>query len=608
MKTKSTFLTLFFSITLLTSCETIDILKPEKKSIEPSPETYRSINLGPVIGFEGSFGVHTWLGIPYTKAPKGDLRWRAPRKNEPWEKVYAALHHSSPCVQFQSAFTGSGLSKPGDIIGQEDCLYLNVYAPPVPSQLVPEGKESLPVMVWIHGGGNTTGMTSDYNPEKLVSSQRVIVVSVSYRLGLFGWLSHPDIRKQSDELDQSSNFGLLDQIAALQWVRDNIGFFGGNPNNITIFGESAGGQNVMALYVSPLSKGLFHKAISQSGGIGITTIEDAESIDRSNPKKRTNYKYQHKTTEEWIGSLKSLGVMKSDFGEDNLQELRSLSPHELLSIWDKEQAWDEEKQMARIIGDDIVIPSIGILEALRDKNLHANVPIILGINRDENKLFNLFDEELVTNILNLTFIVKDSFYYDLKSDYQSLAWRTNAVDTPADAIANSGYENVYTYRFDWDEQPKILGMDFSFMLGAAHGLEIPFVMGHFDMGRETAFLYNKKNEQGRFALSHIIMQYWAEFARNGYPGKGSKGEWEEWKQWPAGGTRSSRIMILDTPISGGPRMSESYVPQDKLVWLFDADSRSSKVKDKCSFLNDVYSWVDNWKETNQACLGGYSVQ
>ena len=128
MKTKSTFLTLFFSITLLTSCETIDILKPERKSIEPSPDTYRSINSGPVIGFEGSFGVHTWLGIPYAKAPKGDLRWRAPRKNEPWEKVYAALHHSSPCVQFQSAFTGSGLSKPGDIIGQEDCLYLNVYA------------------------------------------------------------------------------------------------------------------------------------------------------------------------------------------------------------------------------------------------------------------------------------------------------------------------------------------------------------------------------------------------------------------------------------------------------------------------------------------------
>ena len=146
------------------------------------------------------------------------------------------------------------------------------------------------------------------------------------------------------------------------------------------------------------------------------------------------------------------------------------------------------------------------------------------------------------------------------------------------------------------------------MLGAAHGLEIPFVMGHFDMGRETAFLYNKKNEQGRFALSRIIMQYWAEFARNGHPGKGSQGEWEEWKKWPAGGTRSSRIMILDTPVSGGPRMSESYVPQDKLVWLFDADSRSSKVKDKCSFLNDVYSWVDNWKETNQACLGGYSVQ
>ena len=131
--------------------------------------------------------------------------------------------------------------------------------------------------------------------------------------------------------------------------------------------------------------------------------------------------------------------------------------------------------MARIIGDGIVLPKDSILAALKDKSRHANVPIILGVNKDENKTFNLFDDELVTNIFNLTFIVKDPFYYDLKSDYQSLAWRSNAVDTPADAIVEGGYDKVYAYRFDWDEQPNILGMDFSFMLGAGHGLELSLI-------------------------------------------------------------------------------------------------------------------------------------
>ena len=126
-------------------------------------------------------------------------------------------------------------------------------------------------MVWIHGGGNTTGMPSEYNPEVFVRSEEIIFVSIAYRLGIFGWLSHPELREQGGE-DSSSNFGLLDQIMALKWIKENIQFFGGDPNNITIFGESAGGQNVIALYSSPLSRGLFDKAISQSGGTTVTSL------------------------------------------------------------------------------------------------------------------------------------------------------------------------------------------------------------------------------------------------------------------------------------------------------------------------------------------------
>ncbi len=599
---KINFLTVtFLSIFTLTSCTTIDSIKPSSDIIKTSPDTVRSTNSGPVIGIEGEEGIHKWLGIPYADPPIEKLRWKAPRNVSSWDKVYEATSFASPCVQIQSSLTGAGLAKPGDIVGNEDCLYLNIYAPAYIINSVPNENNKLPVMVWIHGGGNTSGMTSEYNPQKLVASQNVIVVTISYRLGIFGWFSHPELRNRSNGLDASANFGLLDQIKALEWLRNNIENFGGDKNNITIFGESAGGQNVIALYVSPIAKGLFHRAISQSGGITLTSIADAEDIDRVVFPLKGNYKYRHKTTKEFINNLLNKGIINTHLNETgNIEELINLKAADLMLSWTTGEVWEGTTQMARIIGDGYVLPKDSILDALKDKNRHANVPIILGVNKDENKTFNLFDKELVINILNLTFIAKDPFFYDLKSDYQSLAWRSNAVDTPADAIVEGGYPNVYAYRFDWDEQPNILGMDFSFLLGAGHGLEIPFVMGDFDFGKQTRFLFTKKNEYERNKLSKVIMQYWAHFAKKGYPSNESKNI-TLWDKWPKGGINQNRIMILDTEKSNAPRMSNGYVPHNKLVTIFENDERSLKVDNKCNFLEDVYSWVDNWKSKNNFC-------
>ena len=598
---KNIFTTIFLSIFFLTSCETIDSIRPSRDIVKTSPDSLRLTNSGPVIGIEGEEGIHIWFGVPYAEAPVDKLRWKAPRNVNSWDKVYEAKNFGSPCVQIQSSLTGGGLAKPGDIIGDEDCLYLNIYAPSYNVTSVPKEINKLPVMVWIHGGGNTSGMTSEYNPERFVASQNIIVVTISYRLGLFGWFSHPELRNKSDGIDASANFGLLDQIKALEWLRDNIVGFGGDKNNITIFGESAGGQNVIALYVSPLAKGLFHRSISQSGGITLTSIEDAEEIDRNIHPLGKDYRYRHKTTKEFVNSLLNEGIINTHLHETgNIEELMNLDSHDLMRNWSKGKVWEGTTQLARIIGDDLVLPKDSILAALSDKNRHANVPIILGVNKDENKTFNLFDEELVTNILNLTFIVKDPFFYDLKSDYQSLAWRSNAVDTPADAIVNGGYSNVYAYRFDWAEQPSMLGMDFSLLLGAGHGLEIPFVMGDFDFGRQTRFLFTKKNESERIKLSKLIMQYWAHFAKDGYPNAQLENA-VQWDKWPKGGINKDRIMILDTEQSNAPRMSNGYAPHDKLVNIFENDERSLKVNNKCSFLKDVYSWVDNWQIKNDAC-------
>ena len=594
---------LFFVILLLSGCETTQSVRLNLEENLLSPETRLMTDNGPVIGFIDQLGVKKWLGIPFAEPPISELRWRAPIKINNWKTLKEVNSFSPPCTQFQSSLTADGLVKPGDIIGSEDCLYLNVYAPNSSKNKLENNNELLPVMVWIHGGGNTTGMPSEYNPEIFVKTENIIFVSMSYRLGFFGWLSHPLIREQSG-LNASSNFGLLDQIMAVQWVKDNIQFFGGNPNNITIFGESAGGQDVIALYTSPIAKGLFERAISQSGGTSVTSIADAEKINRYDSTLKNNYKYRHLTTEEWIDVLYKKGLINSKFDDEELlSDLRSLSSHDLMNAIAKGEFWDEQRDLARIIGDDIVVPKEGILGSLSDTNKHANVPIIFGINKDENKLFNFFDEKYVSNFFNIYFRVRDAFYYDLISDYQSLAWRSNGLDTPADLVKNSGQENVYAYRFDWDEEPKVLGMDFSLLLGAAHAFEIPFIMGDFDFGDQTSFLYDKKKTQERDRLSLSMMSYWAEFARSGNPSTSNNSNLPKWTSWKSGGLDSFRIMILDTLSSGGPKMDKSYVPISNLVSIFNEDIRSNEVDDKCEFLNIAYSWVDNWKLKNNSCLG-----
>ena len=594
---------LFFVILLLSGCETTQSVRLNLEENLLSPETRLMTDNGPVIGFIDQLGVKKWLGIPFAEPPISELRWRAPIKINNWKTLKEVNSFSPPCTQFQSSLTADGLVKPGDIIGSEDCLYLNVYAPNSSKNKLENNNELLPVMVWIHGGGNTTGMPSEYNPEIFVKTENIIFVSMSYRLGFFGWLSHPLIREQSG-LNASSNFGLLDQIMAVQWVKDNIQFFGGNPDNITIFGESAGGQDVIALYTSPIAKGLFERAISQSGGTSVTSIADAEKINRYDSTLKNNYKYRHLTTEEWIDVLYKKGLINSKFDDEELlSDLRSLSSHDLMNAIAKGEFWDEQRDLARIIGDDIVVPKEGILGSLSDSNKHANVPIIFGINKDENKLFNFFDEKYVSNFFNIYFRVRDAFYYDLISDYQSLAWRSNGLDTPADLVKNSGQENVYAYRFDWDEEPKVLGMDFSLLLGAAHAFEIPFIMGDFDFGDQTSFLYDKKKTQERDRLSLSMMSYWAEFARSGNPSTSNNSNLPKWTSWKSGGLDSFRIMILDTLSSGGPKMDKSYVPISNLVSIFNEDIRSNEVDDKCEFLNIAYSWVDNWKLKNNSCLG-----
>jgi para-nitrobenzyl esterase len=219
---------------------------------------------GPVQGTVSAAGIQEFLGIPYAAAPVGNLRWSPPVDHAPWSQVLDATRFGNHCPQPPSPF--------GIVSTTEDCLFLNVFTPSGAST------DPLPVMVWIHGGALVTGESDDYDPTALVNDG-VIVVTINYRLGALGFLAHPAFAAESTDPDHdgdpatgfAGDYGLMDQQAALRWVRGNISFFGGDPRNVTIFGESAGGLSVFSQLQSPPAAGLFHKAIIESGSYNLNT-------------------------------------------------------------------------------------------------------------------------------------------------------------------------------------------------------------------------------------------------------------------------------------------------------------------------------------------------
>jgi para-nitrobenzyl esterase len=251
---------------LITGCFSKPAAVPDPgqaKSVD-SILTVRQTSEGVVIGaINEATNTLSWKAIPYAQPPVGELRWRAPRNPV---KRTTPLHVDKYCeICPQYIDHDSNPATPQVVMGNEDCLYLNIWAPKTSAA-------NLPVFVWIHGGGNSIQwpLLSNTDGAILAGKQSMVVVTVNYRLGPMGFFSHPALRS-GDEKSDSGNFALLDLIQALSWVKANIKNFGGNPENVTIAGESAGGQNVFCLISSPLAKGLFHRAISESGVIRPST-------------------------------------------------------------------------------------------------------------------------------------------------------------------------------------------------------------------------------------------------------------------------------------------------------------------------------------------------
>jgi len=521
---------------------------------------------GEAVGFVGQYGSHVWLGLPFAKPPTGDLRWRAPRPPEPWTGTREALAFGSPCAQFASALGGVE-APPGTVVGNEDCLYLNVYAPRFAPGQVPKDGAALPVMLWIHGGGNTIGHAGYYDGGNLAAQENVIVVTANYRLGPMGWLYHPAIfPEDATRLDRSGNYGTLDLIRALAWVRENAAAFGGDPERVTIFGESAGGANVASLVLSPLAKGLFQRAIVQSGGVSPAPIDEAR---KGNPNDGA---------EGSIGSDVVIGALGG-------------APRER-SAADVLNAYPGDKRIGMfnlptVIRDGVVLPDEDA-NARFAKGDYNQVPILMGTNRDEVKLFLIGDPDLVRRWFGLFPMLRVSEdRYNVISEYAAKAWKAGSVDTFAPVLRGVQGPSVFAYRFDWDEEPTLFFADYSVLLGAAHGFEIPFVFGHWNLGRAGNLMFTDGNKPGREALSAAMRSYWAQFAYAGDPGRGRKGDLPVWAAWDTSTPESPKYAVLDTEAGGGVRMSHDVWDKDRIRAEVVADARLPEWRDKCEQLRGL---------------------
>ena len=542
-------------------------------SISKEIETSSGIS----IGYKSNNVMH-WDDIPYAKPPIGELRWKAPRKINNLSQIIIPKENNF-CVQKPSGMGGS--EGDGFFSGSEDCLYLDIKTP------LNKINRKLPVMFWIHGGGNTSGLKDLYDFSTMVNRHNVVVVSINYRLGPFGWFTHPAIQGLQTGIDKSSNFGTLDIIEALKWVQSNISLFGGDPDNVTIFGESAGGHNVLSLLASQQAKGLFHKAISQSGYTTSIDVNAAYKQDKDTPTS-------NHTTFNIVNRILKQKSINNDQETIDKSELRGmlldLKSEEFFSYYADRPSYEE---IPLLTADGVVIPLVGLANALSSED-HLNVvPTIAGSNRDEVKLWLGSAEYFVDlkfspigKLLGIPKVsLKDEEAFEIFNHYRSSAWKLRGVDGPLRSMKEAGNKNLYAYRYDWDDHRRFIVGDFRKLIGAAHATEIPLLTGNNKLVGDYGFLIYPRGPSKRFT-SKNMMKFWANFAKEGAPGKSTNSiKWDAYDD-----ADRSNFMILDR--RSNLKMSSDTISFESLV----ADLyKETKVTDleKCVVLLQMLTFVGN---------------
>lgn len=461
-----------------------------------------------------------YKGIPFAAPPVGDLRWKAPQPVVSWEGVKSTIEYAPAPMQGGNPASGKS----------EDCLYLNVWTP------AKSPNEKLPVLVWIYGGGFSFGSTSDpvHNGEHL-ARKGVVLVSIAYRVGQLGFLSHPELSAENAN-HVSGNYGLLDQIAGLQWIQKNIAALGGDPNKVTIFGESAGAISVSMLCASPLAKGLFHGAISQSGG----SFGPTRAI--SYPGE--NMKTLQQTEQKGVAYAQKVGAA-------SIADLRKMDADKLPMGMGMGGAWP--------IVDGYVIPDDQ--HKLYEAGNYNDVPVLIGYNSDEGLSFptGRTPDEFIKNVnerfgpfadtLMQAYPVGDTtvlrsarnLMRDAAFGWQTWSW--------ARLQSQTGKSKVFMYYFDQHAQHSDGSPQADH--GTPHGVDVPYVFMHIDPT-------NPNTTESDVAISKIMATYWTNFAKFGHPNGNDVPE------WPAFSADNPVMMYL------GPTARTGAVPDEASLKVLDS--------------------------------------
>jgi para-nitrobenzyl esterase len=489
----------------------------------------------------------SFSGIPYARAPIGALRWRPPLEAEDWSEIRDASTFGS--IAPQSAAV-PGVTSPADPAASEphseDCLSLNVWTPELPESPTGQHGRGRPVMVFLHGGGFTSGSGSVflYRGGELVRNGDVVVVTINYRLGALGFLGHRDL---ADPDGLVGNWGIQDQLAALRWVQENIAAFGGDPGAVTIFGESAGGFSVATLLGTPAAKGLFRRAIVQSGGAHVHTLDEAErSAERLAAilglASRSRELLEHVPATELVAATEELGKRRPDPG---------MMPLPFLPVVDG--IFLPEDPLTAVTG-----------------GAASGIDLLIGTNRDELTLFGLgnpvlmaLDEEGVARWVDNAVPeipgaeVIDAYTSSRESRGESIEAQAIWVAVGSDIVfrwpslqlaaaqAAQG-SRAFVYLFDW-ESPAFGGI-----LGSCHALELPFVFGTVSDPAVQVFSGGGPAVE---ALSSEMQQAWLAFATVGDPSHDGIGSWQGWE--PEG--RTTMIFGAHTRLEPAPRDEELAV-------------------------------------------------
>jgi para-nitrobenzyl esterase len=453
-------------------------------------------------------GIAIYRGIPYAAPPVGDLRWRPPQPALRWEGVRLATEYGRACMQTNPAI--KNLPPPS-----EDCLFVNIWTPSTRSN------QHLPVMVWIHGGGFTAGTPAEqlYHGEWL-AKKGVVVVSVGYRLGVFGFLALPELSAESDH-HVSGNYGLLDMIAGLEWVQKNIAVFGGDPKRVTIFGESAGAIAVSQLCASPLAKGLFQAAISESGGSFGPVRAAGGPGENMQPLESAE-----KAGAAWV---------HHSVGASSLAELRKMPAEKL------QGAAQRQRGISWPITDGWVIPDDEY--KLYEAGRYNDVPVLIGYNSDEGATFGApRSQEAYVQSVHQRY---EQYADKLLAAYpggETPAAKKTARDLTRDTAfgwgtwtwarlqTKTGHSKVFLYYFD--EHPNHPDGSPRAGYGTPHSEELPYVFHQLREHNRPA--PSPKDE----AMSDLMRTYWTNFAKSGNPNSAGL------PQWPAFNNANPRTLYI----------------------------------------------------------------